>query len=455
VSARILLVDDDLPTCELLASVLRAEGHEATWETRGEAALRRVNEQDFDVVLADVSMDGMDGIQLCSHLHQLKNELPVILVTGHASLDAAVGALRAGAYDFLQKPIDVKLLLPAVARAVRHHSLDREVKRLRRALADTQRFGELIGSSPAMEQVFDLIARVAESDASVLITGESGTGKELVARSIHQHSRRRESQFVAVNCAAVPSTLIESELFGHVRGAFTDAKANRPGLFVQADGGTLFLDEVGELPLEVQPKLLRALQERVVRPVGASEEVPFDARVITASNRDLEASVEGGTFRGDLLYRIDVVRVELPPLRARGRDVLLLAQQFVDSYAAKDPSRAGTTLQLDRAAAEKLLAYDWPGNVRELENCIERAVALARGANIGLEDLPQKVREHHAKHVVVSTEDPSDVVTLDELERRYIVRVLEMMGGNKTQAAKMLGLDRRTLYRRLARHGLA
>src|SRR5690606_30451318 len=239
-----------------------------------------------------------------------------------ASLDAAVAALRAGAYDFITKPIDTKLLMPALNRAVQHYRLNAEARRLRRALDDTRRFGAIIGKSPAMQQVFDLIVRVADSEASVLITGESGTGKELVARSIHEHSSRAQGPFVALNCAAVPANLIESELFGHARGAFTDAKTSRDGLFAQADGGTLFLDEIGELPLEMQPKLLRALQERRIRPVGGSKEIPFDARIVTATNRDLEDEVEAGRFREDLLYRIDVVRLELPPLRMRGRDVL-------------------------------------------------------------------------------------------------------------------------------------
>jgi two-component system response regulator AtoC len=255
----------------------------------------------------------------------------------------------------------------------------------------------------------------------------------------------------------VPPTLIESELFGHVRGAFTDAKSARDGLFVQADGGTLFLDEVGELPLEMQPKLLRALQERRVRPVGATSEVPFDARIVTATNRDLELAVAENTFREDLLYRIDVVRVELPPLRARGGDVLLLAQHFIDQLGGQDdvPADRPRVQGIDPGAAEKLLSYEWPGNVRELENCIERAIALARLDRIVVDDLPPKVRDFQPKHVVVSAEDPDQLLALDEVERRYIARVLELLGGNKSQAARVLGVDRRTLYRRLARHGLA
>jgi DNA-binding NtrC family response regulator len=341
-----------------------------------------------------------------------------------------------------------------VMRAARMRALDREVRRLRRALNEAQRFGAMIGRSRPMEAMFTLIGRVAESDASVLITGESGTGKELVARSIHDRSRRASGPFVTVNCAAVPPTLIESELFGHVRGAFTDAKTSREGLFEQAQHGTIFLDEVGELPIEMQPKLLRALQERRVRPVGGSKEIELDVRIITATNRDLESAAAEGRFREDLLYRIDVVRVDLPPLRARGHDILLLAQHFIEENTKSPGSRHTTPPTIDPVVAERLLAYEWPGNVRELQNCIERAVALARGDTITVEELPQKIRDFQAKHVVVSTEDPRQLMTLDELERRYITRVLELLGGNKTQAARALGVDRRTLYRRLARHGL-
>jgi len=284
----------------------------------------------------------------------------------------------------------------------------------------------------------------------VMITGESGTGKELVARAIHEHSARASGPFVAVNCAAVPSTLIESELFGHAKGAFTDASSARPGIFAEASGGTLFLDEIGELPLAMQPKLLRALQERTVRQVGGDREIPFDVRLITATNRDLEAEIELGRFREDLLYRIDVVRVELPPLRVRGRDVLLLAQSFVERFGA----RSGRAVeQIDLAAAQRLLDYEWPGNVRELENCIERAVAMSRLDRITVDDLPDKVRDYQPERVVLA-DDSAPLPTLDELARRYIGRVMQVSAGNKSRAAKTLGIDRRTLYRRLEDDGL-
>jgi two-component system response regulator HydG len=450
-NARVLIVDDDENTCELLEATLGGQGFTVVSEASAEAALLRLTEEDFDAMLTDIHMDGIDGIELCGRARGLRPDLPVLVVTGQASMDAAVSALRAGAYDFITKPIDADLLGPAITRAVQRHRLGVEVKRLRRALADAQRFGSIIGKSTPMRRVFDMVSRVADSEASVMVTGESGTGKELIARSIHERSPRASGPFVALNCAAVPPSLIESELFGHVKGAFTDARNARDGLFAQASGGTLFLDEIGEMPLEMQPKLLRALQERTIRPVGGDKEVPFDARLVTATNRDLESEVEGGRFREDLLYRIDVVRVELPPLRMRGRDVLLLAQHFVEHFAAQSGRAVG---QIDPGAAELLLNYDWPGNVRELENCMERAVALSRLDRVTVDDLPAKVREHKPERVVLTGEESDELPTLEELERRYIAKVLRAMAGNKSQAAKTLGLDRRTLYRRLDKHGL-
>ncbi|MCX4239454.1 sigma-54-dependent transcriptional regulator [Paraliomyxa miuraensis] len=451
-SGTVLIVDDEEISCELLRGVLSREGYKTHVEMSAAAALSRLEEIEPDAILTDLLMDGIDGVELCRRVASLRPELPVIVMTGQVSVDAAVAALRGGAYDFLTKPIDTQLLNPVMARAVRHHRMGCEVSRLRKALGESQRFGEMIGRSSVMLKVFDLIDRVAHSEASVLVTGESGTGKELVARSLHARGRRSQGPFVALNCAALPPGLVESELFGHARGAFTGANEAREGLFVKATNGTLFLDEIGDLPREVQAKLLRALQERRVRPVGGPHERPFDVRLVTATNRDLTADVESGDFREDLLYRIDVVRVELPPLRLRGRDVLLLAQAFVERYAAQCQR---DIRGLEPAAAELLLGYGWPGNVRELENCMERAVALTRGDKIGPTDLPDKVRDHQIKAVVVSTNDPEDLPTLDELERRYIKRVLEITVGNKSHAARILGVERRTLYRRLDKHGLS
>ena len=283
----------------------------------------------------------------------------------------------------------------------------------------------------------------------MLISGESGTGKELVARAIHERSARKEAPFIAINCAAMPASLLESELFGHVKGAFTDAKRSRPGLFLQAAGGTLFLDEIGEMPLEMQAKLLRVLQERTVRPVGGDTEVPFSARLVTATNRDLEVEVEERRFREDLFYRVNVVHVSVPPLRARQGDVLELAHAFVRRIAARTSK---VVEGISPEAAQRLIDYDWPGNVRELDNCIERAVALTRTAEIAVDDLPEKIRNHRSARIVIDGDDPAELITLAEMEHRYVYRVLAACGGNKTQAARVLGIDRRSLYRRLDDH---
>src|SRR5207237_1427511 len=294
-----------------------------------------------------------------------------------------------------------------------------------------------VGSSPSSRELKGLIDQVAENDATILITGESGTGKELVAKAIHDRSVRKDQPFVAVNCAAMPAPLLESELFGHVRGAFTDAKRSRAGLFVQAGAGTIFLDEIGEMPIEMQVKLLRVLQERKVRPVGGDEEVPFEARVVTATNRDLETEVEDKRFREDLFYRINVVAIPVPPLRARAGDILLLAQYFLKRIAGRT---AKPVQGISGPAARLLMDYDWPGNVRELENCMERAVALCRLDEITVDDLPVKVQEHPSSKIVITTESPGELITLDEMERRYVRQVLNAVGGNQTHAARILGI---------------
>ncbi len=446
-----LVVDDDGETCQLVKVGLEKRGFEVGFRLSGAAALDALAGADFDVVITDLQMRGMSGLELCDRIIQSRADLPVVVITGFGSLETAIAAIRAGAYDFITKPFDMDALKLTLARAVQHHALRREVTRLRQTVAEARGQGEILGASPAMQKVFDLLDRIVETDASVLITGESGTGKELVARALHRRSKRRGGPFVAVNCAAMPEALLESELFGHERGAFTDAKAARPGLFVQASGGTLLLDEIGEMPLALQPKLLRALQERTVRPVGADTEAPFDARIVAATNKDLESAVEEKRFREDLFYRINVIHVPLPPLRARGSDVLLLAQHDVEHYAAVNEKKV---TGLSAEAAEKLIGYAWPGNVRELQNCVERAVALTRYAEIGVEDLPEKIRSYRRSHVVVASDDPSELVPLEEVERRYILRVLEALGGNKTLTAQTLGLDRKTLYRKLERYGV-
>jgi DNA-binding NtrC family response regulator len=444
----ILLVDDDQDHCELLRAMLVRLGYGVTATTSGDEALQHESRERFSVVITDLSMSPMSGFELCEKLVSRGCEAPIIAVTGHANMEFAVHALRAGAYDFLTKPVAEKLLGLCVARAVQHQRLQHEVKRLhseRVAVTDSR----LIGDSIAMRRVYDAIRRVAASDASVLIKGETGTGKERVAQALHAAGPHPDGPFIAINCAALPVGLLESELFGHARSAFTDAKVAKEGLFVRASGGTLFLDEVGDMPLEVQSKLLRALEERTVRPVGSNEEVPFLTRVVAASHRDLQDEVSARRFREDLLNRINVVQIEVPPLRERTGDVLKLASFFLRRSA----ERSGKgEMHLPTVVAERLLAYDWPGNVRELENCMEHAVALARFSHLSIDDLPSRLRAQRTGRLRLPADEPGEIVPLDELERRYIVRVVELLEGNKSRAAHALGLDRRTLHRKLERY---
>ena len=443
----VLVVDDERDTCELLEMALARQGMQVTTCTTAADALEKIASRDFDVVLTDLSMPETSGLEVCERVIALRPDVPVVLITGHATLETAMGAIRAGAYDFVTKPIESKTLGVVVSRAVQHRRLREQIRMLRAARDANQSL--IVGGSPVMRKVADLIDRVGDSDASVLIHGETGTGKELVARAVHNKSKRREGPFVAINCAAVPHSLLESELFGHARGAFTDAKTTRIGLFLQANGGTLFLDEIGELPIDVQPKLLRALQERKVRPVGDNREIPYDARIVAATNRDLENEVREKRFREDLYYRINVVKVEVPPLRSRGSDTLHLAHHFLKQFA----ERSGKpTLELSERAAERLMAYEWPGNVRELENCIEHAVALARFDQVTVEDLPEKLRGYLAGSFVATANDPTEIVTMEELEKRYLLRVFKLVGNNKSRAAEVLGIDRRTMYRKLERY---
>jgi len=452
VKGRVLVVDDDASMCDMLVSDLGELGFEVKARTAAPAALEALVASEFDAVVADLNMPGMSGLELCERIVASRPDVPVIVITAFGSIQTAIAAIRSGAYDFVTKPLEVDALGLALERAIQHRRLSDEVRRLRQAVEEGRRFGTLLGTSPAMRRMYELLDRIADSSASVLIAGETGTGKELVARALHERGRRKAGPFVAVDCASLPEPLLESELFGHVRGAFTDAHAARKGLFVQASGGALFLDEIGDLPLALQAKLLRALQTRSVRPVGANDEVPFDVNLIAATNRDLESAVEEGRFREDLYFRINVIHVEMPPLRARGGDVLLLAQHFVDRYAAQAGKRV-TGLSPD--AAERLLAYVWPGNVRELENCVERAIALTRHETIGLDDLPEKIRGFQRSHVLVAGDDPSELAPLEEVERRYVLRVMEAVGGSKTLAARVLGIGRKTLYRKLEQYKIA
>ncbi|MBA3391636.1 MAG: sigma-54-dependent Fis family transcriptional regulator [Deltaproteobacteria bacterium] len=442
----VLLVDDDEDTRTLLCEALRRRGFNVDAVASAQACLEKVRDAVVDLVVTDVQMPGMTGIALCTELHERHPDVLSIVLTGVGDLDTAIAAIRAGAHDFLTKPVKVDALEIAVRRALEHLSVKREVRRLRAAVDQHAPIPGMAGASAVLRETTQLVRRVAGSDATVLITGESGTGKELVARALHELSPRRSEPFVAINCGAMPAPLLESELFGHVRGAFTDAKTSRPGLFLQAGAGTIFLDEVGEMPLEMQVKLLRVLQERTVRPVGGDEEVPFHARVVTATNRDLATEVEELRFREDLFYRVNVVAIPVPPLRDRSGDIPLLARHMLERIAARTNKPA---IELSPEAARKLTDYNWPGNVRELENCIERSVAICGRGPIVVEHLPTKVQQYQSARIELASTNAAEMITLDEMERRYVRQVLESLGGNKTHAARVLGIDRRSLYRRL------
>lgn len=449
--ARILVVDDDEATCRMIELGLRSEGHDVAVSRSLPAAIDRARTFEPHVVLTDINMSGGSGIDLCRHFNDAWPDVPVLVITAFGSMETAVDALRVGAYDFITKPFDLEALVMAIHRAIEHHELKSEVKRLRAAVGQSGWGADVIGSSAPVLELRAMLERVANIDTTVLLTGETGTGKEVVARALHRHGRRKGGPFVAINCSALPEPLLESELFGHVRGAFTDARSSKGGLFLEAHRGTLFLDEIGEMPAGLQVKVLRALEDRTVRPVGGEGEVAFDARLIAATNRDLEQAVQDGRFREDLFYRLNVLHVALPPLRSRGADVIQLGQHFLTHFA----QQSGRLVHgISEQAARRLMAYPWPGNVRELRNAIERAVALTRFDHIAADDLPERIRNYEPRHIVVAGDDLEELVSLEEVERRYILRVLQAAGGNKSMAAQRLGVSRRTLYRKLGEYGV-
>jgi DNA-binding NtrC family response regulator len=437
VTPRILVVDNELEMVDLLTGQLAGEGWAVTAATSGAVALTAIEREDFDVILTDLVMDGVDGLALLRAGQQREPSPRVILMTAFGSLESAIEAIRLGAYDYLTKPFRMEQASVAVKRAIDDRRLREENRRLKAAVQQRYGFDNIIGRSPALERVFEQVRAVADSDASVLLIGESGTGKELVARAIHHHGARRDGPFVAVNCAAIPETLLESELFGHEKGAFTGADRKRRGLFAEASGGTLFLDEVGDVALPLQAKLLRVLQDKAVRPIGGSHEIQVDLRLISATHQDLGAMVTEGRFREDLYYRLAVIPLRLPSLRERSEDIMLLAAHFLTRAAAS----LGKELQaFDEEATTWLLRHRWPGNVRELENIVERAATLARGPRITLADL------HTEFAAPASGIGPRP--TLAELEAQYIQRVLEETKGDKVAAASILGVSVRTLQRR-------
>ena len=445
-AGKILVVDDDADMRGLLFDVLESDGYRVGTAESGEKALQALAEEQYDLVLTDLRMKGMLGTALLSEIKHRYPDTGVILMTAFGTVETAIEAMKGGAMDYLIKPVKTDDVLRTAGRAAREVQLRREVTHLRREVYKEYSFHQILGKSRPMQEVFELIRRVADSPSNLLITGESGTGKELVAKAIHYNSDRRDRPFVAVNSAAIPEQLLESELFGHMRGAFTDAKADRPGLFEEAQKGTLFLDEISELPLMLQAKLLRAIQEREIRRVGSTKSIPVDVRIIAATNLNLADEVKAKHFREDLYYRLNVIEIRLPPLRDRRDDIPLLVENFLHKCAKANRK----PLQgVSESSLALLIDYSWPGNVRELENIIERAVTLARGEKIMPEDLPATVQGSRGDRRVL--DDAAErTLPLQKVEWEYIKKILEKTGGNKYQAAQALGIDRKTLYRKLA-----
>lgn len=441
----VLIVDDDEDLRETVSDLLKDRGHQVTTAANGTEALARLKEADYTAVLTDLRMKGVEGLELLSWIKRLYPDIGVVLMTAFGSVETAVEAMKHGASDYLTKPVKKDELLRVIERVIREAFLRREVGRLRKEVHKEYSFHQILGKSKPMQALFDLIKRVADSPTNILITGESGTGKELVAKAIHYNSDRKGSSFVPVNCAAIPEQLLESELFGHVRGAFTDAKMDKRGLFEEAQKGTLFLDEISELPLILQAKLLRAIQEKEIRRVGATKSVAVDVRVIVATNLNLAEEVKAKRFRDDLYYRLNVIELKLPPLRERREDIPLLVEAFLHKCGQ---ARGKSVKAVGESALAMLIDYDWPGNVRELENVIERAVTLSRGDKILPDDLPAPIQGSRGDRRILD-DAAEKTLPLHEVEKEYIRKILEKTGGNKYRAAHLLGIDRKTLYRKL------
>ncbi|MCC6553378.1 MAG: sigma-54-dependent Fis family transcriptional regulator [Polyangiaceae bacterium] len=440
--ARILVVDDEPEMVRLVADIARDHGHEPTGVTAPALVLPLLEEASFDLVVTDVRMPEVDGIELIERVAAFDPRIAIVAMTAFGSIDTAVRAVRAGAFDYVPKPFQPADIALRMERALEHRAMTLELSHLRSAVAERFSTAGIIGRSRALEDVITLVRRVADGAATVLVTGPSGSGKELVARALHGESRRRSRRFVAVSCAAIPESLLEAELFGVRKGAYTDARSDRAGLFQQAEGGTLFLDEIGELALPLQAKLLRALQEREIRPLGAASAEPVDVRVVAATNRDLRAAVRERAFREDLFYRLAVIEISIPPLMDRREDILPLAEHFLAQAAA----RAGKPIAgFSGAAVNRLLAHDWPGNARELENAVERAAALCEGDRILPDDLPESLKARRAPDFLEAAADR--MMTLEELQRAYAQLILRRVGNKKQRAAALLGIDRRTLQR--------
>ncbi|MFQ5912016.1 MAG: sigma-54-dependent transcriptional regulator [Nitrospinota bacterium] len=441
--AKVLVVDDEERVRRLLTRLLQEEGYHVRAAASGEEALAEMEGDSYDLVLTDLTMPGMSGMELLEEIKEKSPEVGVIIITAFGTVESAVQAMHRGAFHYITKPFKLNEVRIFLRRALEEGKTQRELAQLRREVHQRFEFSNLIGKSKAMQEVFALIRRVAQSNSTVLILGKSGTGKELVAKAIHYNSPRRRSPFVPVNCSAITETLLESELFGHVKGAFTGAISNKKGIFQEAREGTVFLDEIADTSPAMQVKLLRALQEREIRPVGGNETMQVDVRLIAASNQDLQEAVREGRFREDFYYRLNVIPIHLPPLKDRPEDIPPLAHHFLAKYALE--AEANVT-RISKEALRVLMRYAWPGNIRELENVIERAITLGAEGEIGVDDLPQSLVEHHP---LAGSESFSVGSTMKEVEKAHIARVLEHVHGQVSKAARILGMDRRTLYRKL------
>jgi len=445
---RILIVEDEPQMCELLESFFSDNGYDVAVALTGEKAIARLEEEDYALVVTDIKLPEMSGLELLARIRLDWPDVAVLIMTAFSSISTAVEAMKLGAEDYIGKPFQLDELLITVEKGLERRSLRREVRELRAEVRERYNFSNIIGRSKPMLQLFEVIRRIAaRRDASALIIGSTGTGKELVARAIHYNSDRRDAPFMPINCSAIPETLLESELFGHQKGAFTGAHETRRGLIEEAQGGTVFLDEINTLSPNLQVKLLRVLQERVLRRVGGRENILIDIRLVSASNQELEEAVKRGEFRQDLFYRLNVVPVRLPDLKDRHEDIPLLVGHFLQKFgqAHGEPGR-----RFSNEAMRALMAHVWPGNVRELENAVEHALTMGSGEILTLDDLPASITANERDIV---EEALLDDAPLEEIERRYIIRVLEKVGGHQINAARLLGIDRRTLYRRLRQYG--
>jgi len=447
VKAKILVIDDDTSLRRVLEYNLQEEGYDVAAAASGEEGFRLFKQLQPDLVITDMKMSGMDGLKVLKSIKESSADTLVIIITAFGTVDVAVEAMKAGAYDYITKPFNREALKLTVKKALQFSGLAEENKRLKDELADKADFRSIVGSSPEMEKVFAMVRKVADTEASVFITGESGTGKELIARSIHANSSRRDGPFVAINCSAIPRDLLESELFGHTKGAFTGAIKEKSGKFQLADCGTIFLDEVGELLLELQPKLLRVLQEKEVEPLGGTKPQKLDVRVISATSLNMEKAIADGTFRDDLYYRLSVIPIHLPPLRERRKDIPLLIKYFSAKHGSDK-------ISFDKEALEALSMFAWPGNVRELENTVERLLIMRSSDVIRFGELPDKFREPSSSHKNRVVRLPDEGYSLEQLEREIVIEALERNAWNQTAAARFLRIPRHTLIYRIEKYNI-